>query len=248
MAEEEVRDVARVAFGSVGALLPVSPETAPLDMQRSGVRSLERAGYRAAWVNEVVGGKDALVQLALLASATDQMAFGTCIANIWAHPAPTMHAAAAQLAEALPGRFLLGLGVGTAAQAATVERDFGRPLLTMRRYLEHMSAPSELPAGGAPYPLLVAANGPKMLDLADEVADGVLPAGAPPEFTNRAREVLGPNKLLVVFVPITDNRNDAATVRSHLNAGADHVIVSVPRGGDFATGVDELVKIAPQLT
>lgn len=248
MAEHDDRAATRDAFGSIGALLPVTPTTASLDAQRAGVRSLERAGYRAAWVNEVVGGKDALVQLALLSAASDRMALGTCIANIWAHPAPTMHAAAAQLAEALPGRFLLGLGVGVAAQAAAVERDFGRPRSTLRRYLERMEAPSEPPAPDAPYPRLIAANGPKLLELAAEVADGVLPAWVAPDFTQQARAVLGPDKLIVVLVPITNVDDDAATVRRHLDAGADHVIVSVPQCTDFAAGTDRLLEIAAQLT
>jgi hypothetical protein len=39
------------------------------------------------WTNEVIG-KDALVQLAMLLAATEKMVCGTCIANIWARPAP----------------------------------------------------------------------------------------------------------------------------------------------------------------
>jgi hypothetical protein len=39
-------------------------------------------------------------------------------------------------------------------------------------------------------------RGPKMLALAADVADGALPAGRPLEFTERARDVLGPHRLL----------------------------------------------------
>src|SRR5262245_27239816 len=96
---------AREALGPVGVVLP-SPlaEAAPVDVQREAVGRLERAGYRAAWTNEGVGGKDALVQLSVLLAATQRMTFGTGIANIWARAPQTAHGAAALLAQAYPGR------------------------------------------------------------------------------------------------------------------------------------------------
>ena len=72
MESSAVVEAARRARGPVGAFLPVPTRSAPpIDLQRDAVRRLERAGYRAAWTNETVGGKDALVQLAVLLAATD---------------------------------------------------------------------------------------------------------------------------------------------------------------------------------
>jgi probable F420-dependent oxidoreductase len=191
-------DAARRALGPVGVALPVSfTATAPVDAQRAAVRSLERAGHRAVWTNEVIG-KDAFVQLATLLAATERMTFGTCVANIWARPAQTAHAAAAYLAQAHPDRFVLGLGVGCPQQAQSVGREYGRPLATLRAYVADMDGETSPPAPDAAYPRILAANGPKMLTLAREVADGALPAGLPPEFTAQARTLLGPDKLLVV--------------------------------------------------
>ena len=238
------------ALGPVGAKLPVSfTELPPIDLQRDAVGRLERAGYGAAWTNEVIGGKDALVQLAVLLSATERMAFGTGIANIWARHPQTMHGAAASLAQAFPGRFVLGLGVGYPQQAASAGLEFGRPLATMRSYLERMTAESQPPAPDVRYPRIVAANGPKMLALAGETADGALPAWQPPEFTAKARALLGPDKLIVVSMPVDPDKptEAAAQMRDHLAAGADHVDVSVPVGTDFATGIDQLVALAPAL-
>ena len=48
------------------------------------------------------------------------------------------------------------------------------------------------------YPRIIAANGPKMLALAGEIADGAIPAMLPAEFTAQARQVLGPDRLLVI--------------------------------------------------
>jgi probable F420-dependent oxidoreductase len=295
---------ARDALGPVGVFLPVSTTGAtPVDVQRDAVGRLERAGYRAAWTNEGVGGKDALVQLAVLLAATRRMVFGTGIANIWARAPQTAHGAAALLAEAYPGRLVLGLGVGYPQQAASTGREFGSPLATMRDYVDRMSDRPQLPAPDVAYPRIIAAIGPKMLALAGEIADGAIPAMVPPDFTSRAREVLGPDKLLVVGLSVVvdtdrirareaaremlssrlamagtsyaatlarlgypdaeitgvsdrlvdavighgDPASIAAKVREHLAAGADHVLVLRPMGGEFTDGVDELERLAPAL-
>ncbi|SEG80517.1 probable F420-dependent oxidoreductase, MSMEG_4141 family [Actinacidiphila yanglinensis] len=294
---------ARRALGPVGAVLPVSfTALPPVTAQVAAAVRLERAGYRAAWTNEVVGGKDALVQSALLLAATRRMVWGTAIANLWARPPQTLHAAAAQLAEAYPGRFVLGIGGGYPEQAAAVGREFGSPLATMRGYLERMDAPTRPAAPDADHLRIVAANGPRMLELAGEIADGALPAGLPPQFTARARQVLGPDRLLVVgmqVIPdadhgrareaarervaaalarpayaagvarlgfpasgtggVSDRLVDAvvahggpdaiaAGARAHLAAGADHVVLLLQPGVDFAAGVDRLEELAPALT
>jgi probable F420-dependent oxidoreductase len=92
---------------------------------------------------------------------------------------------------------VLGLGVGYPHQAASAGREFGRPVATMRGYLEQMAAPTQLPAPDVAYPKIIGANGPNMLALAGEIADGAMPAMTPPAFTAQARQILGPDKLLV---------------------------------------------------
>jgi probable F420-dependent oxidoreductase len=296
--DNTVVHAARQALGPVGVCLPVSFTSTPhADLQREAVGRLEQAGYRAVWTNEVIG-KDAFVQLAMLLAATERMVFGTCIANIWARSAQTTHAASAQLAQAYPGRFVLGIGVGYPEQAASTGQEFGIPLSTMRDYVDRMDSPTWPPAPDVAYPRIVAANGPKMLALAGEIAHGAMPAGLPPEFTAQARQVLGPDKLLVIGLSVVSDtdadqakataretvsgwlgrRSYAATmaqlgysardiaevsdrlvnavvahgnpagigvkVREHLVAGADHVALLLPIGGDFATGVDQLEQVA----
>jgi probable F420-dependent oxidoreductase len=288
---------ARQALGPIGACLPVSFTVAPdMALQREAVARLEHAGYRAVWTNEVIG-KDALVQVAMLLAATERVAFGTAIANIWARQPQTAHGAAAVLAQAYPDRFVLGLGVGYPEQAAGTGQEFGSPLATMRDYLDRMDSPTWPPAPDVPYPRIIAANGPKMLALAGEIAHGAMPAMVPPEFTAEARGLLGPDKLLVVGLAVAvdsdrdrakataretvsgwlGRRSYAATmdrlgysvrdiaevsdrlvnalvahgnpedigvkVREHLVAGADHVALMLPVGGDFATGVDQLEQV-----
>jgi probable F420-dependent oxidoreductase len=217
---ETVVEAARRALGPVGVFLPFSIASAPsADEQRAATRRLEDAGYRAAWTNEAVGGKDALVQIAVLLAATERLVLGTSIANIWARPPQTAHGASALLAQAFPGRFVLGLGVGYPQQAASVGRDYGRPIATMRGYLEQMVAPTQFPAPDVAYPKVVGANGPRMLALGAELADGAMPAMVPPAFTAQARQQLGPDKLLVVgmaFVADADPDRALAAARQRV--------------------------------
>jgi probable F420-dependent oxidoreductase len=297
-----VVDAARKALGPVGVYVPSSFTSAtPIDRQREAVGRLEGAGYRAAWTNEVIGGKDALVQLAVLLAATERMTFGTGIANIWARPAQTMHAASALLADAYPGRLVLGLGVGYPEQAASTGQEFGSPLATMRDYVDRMDGRTWPPAPDVTYPRIIGAIGPRMLALASDIADGALPAGLPPGFTAHARQLLGPDKLLVIGLSVVaDSDRDrakaiaretvsgglgrpshaariaqlgysdqdiadvsdrlvdaivgygdpaaiAAKVREHVAAGADHVILMRPMGGEFSAEVDGLAQLAPAL-
>lgn len=207
----------------MGAYLP-APFTTPIsaDEQRDAARRLERAGYRAAWANEPIGGKDVFAQVAVLLAATERLTFGTGIANIWARAPQIAHGGAAWLAEAYPQRFVLGLGVGYPQQAAAAGREFGRPVQTMRDYLEHMHTPAQPPPPDTPYPRLIAANGPKMLALAGSLADGVIPAGMPPAFTEQARQQLGPDELLVMSLGVVadpDPDRARAAARDSVAAG-----------------------------
>src|SRR5579863_8250976 len=215
MGSASVAGAARQSLGPVGVYLPIPfTTTPPVSLQREAVARLERAGYRTAWVNETVGGKDPLVQVALLLPATERLTFGTGIANIWARAPQAAHAAAAMLAQAYPGRLVLGLGVGYPQQAALVGREYGSPLAAMCDYLERMDAPTMTPAPDARYARIVAANGPKMIALAAELADGVLPAGLPAAFTAQVRAALGPDKLLVVALSVITDTADPGAARA----------------------------------
>ncbi|GAA0896388.1 LLM class flavin-dependent oxidoreductase [Pseudonocardia zijingensis] len=245
-AEAAVERIRR-SWGPVGAMLPVVfTGSVPIDAQRAAVRALERAGYGAAWTNEVLGGKDALVQAAVLLAATERMSFGAAVANIWARQPETMQAAAAQLAQAYPGRFALGIGVGYPEQAAAAGREFGRPLATMRDYRQRMDRPTQPPAPAAAFARILGAHGPRMLELAAEITDGAVQVMQPPEATARARAALGPRKVLVAGLRAAEDPGDvAARVREHTEAGADHVVLMVAPDGDFAAGVEQLERLAP---
>ena len=222
----EVVEAARAAMGRVGAKIPsIGISTVPpFDVLRSSMRLIENAGYGAAWNGEGVGGKDAFVELAILLAATERMLFSSSIANMYARPAPTAHGAATMLAEGFPGRFVLGLGGGYPFQAAAAGQEVVPLLGRTRDYLAAMTTRQPiLDVPPVNYATVVAANGPKMLALVGELADGAQPTMVPASYVAHARDVLGPDKIVVVglvVVPDDDVENARVVARQLISRTA----------------------------
>ena len=169
----------------------------PVARAREVAAELEELGYGAIWVPDAVG-RDPLVHAALLLGGTNRIAVGTGIAQIYGRDPMTMTGGWKTIAEAFPGRFVLGLGVSHQPMVEGLRgQTYGPPLTAMREYLERMDTAMYVAAEPTEPPRRVlAALGPKMLALAAERADGAHPYNVPPEHTARAREILGPGKLL----------------------------------------------------
>jgi probable F420-dependent oxidoreductase len=169
----------------------------PASTARAAAREIEQMGFKALWIPEALG-REAFTHAALLLGATERLIVATGIANVWARDAMAMAAAQKTLAEAYPGRFLLGMGVSHAPLVAGVRgHDYARPLTYLRRYLDTMDAAPYMAAAPAEVPpRVLAALHPKSLELARERAWGSHPYFVPPEHTARARRALGPGKLL----------------------------------------------------
>lgn len=159
----------------------------------------ELAGVRATWLPESLGSKDAFAQAGVLLAGSQRMAIATGIANIYARDPMAMANGAKALADAFPGRFVLGIGVSHAPSVTARGGTYGRPVETMRAYLDAMAAAIYAgPAPADPAPVLLAALGPRMLELAAERTDGAHPYFVPVEHTVMARERLGPGAFLAV--------------------------------------------------
>jgi probable F420-dependent oxidoreductase len=160
-------------------------------------RRAERWGYGALWMPES-RGRNVLVHSAYLLAGTTTLTIAPGIANIYARDAMAMANAQRGLAEQSGGRFLLGVGVSHVPLVAGVRGHvYGKPVATMRAYLDAMrAAPYMAPAPSAPPRTVVAALGPRMLALSAELADGAHPYNTTPEHTALARKILGPDKLL----------------------------------------------------
>lgn len=158
---------------------------------------IEELGYGTFWYPEGVGTKEAMSQGALLLAWTRRIVVASGIANIYARDPMAMANGAKGLAEAYPGRFLLGIGVSHAPSVATRGGAYGKPIEAMRGYLDAMDAAvyrgTEPPDGA---PVCLAALGPRMLRLSAERTLGAHPYFVPPEHTAIARETMGAGPLL----------------------------------------------------
>ena len=193
-------DTLRATLGRVGIWSFGLQANRAADAQ-AGIAAYEGLGYSATWFPESIGSKEALSHAALLLAGGSRMAVATGIANIYARDAAAMISGARTLAEAYPGRFVLGIGVSHAPSVAARGGIYGHPIQTMTAYLDAMDAAAwSGPALPDRPPVLLAALGPRMLELAAERADGAHPYFVPVEHTRIARERLGPDPVLAVEV------------------------------------------------
>jgi len=169
----------------------------PAARMQEAVAELEEMGYGTVWCGEALG-REALTKAGLLLAGTKRVVIATGIANIYGRDPLTMAAGQKTLAEAYPNRFLLGLGV---SHIPLVEKMRGhtyeKPVPTMRAYLDAMDkAPYQAVPPASKPPRVLAALGPKMLQLSAERADGAHPYNTTPKHTAQARELLGPDPYL----------------------------------------------------
>jgi probable F420-dependent oxidoreductase len=201
-----------VWLGSIGLL--------GAEDERSAVRELEAAGYGTIWFGESPLNKEALAHAALILDATERVTVATGIASIWLRAPAAAANGASALAEAHPGRFVLGLGVSHAPTVGLTGQHYGKPLTRMREYLDAMDATRYTAAPPAePAPRVLAALAPKMLELARDRTQGAHPYLVTPEHTRRAREILGAGRLLApeqAFVLERDPERARAIARRHL--------------------------------
>lgn len=160
---------------------------------------LEAWGYGTLWINDGVGS-DPMVLAARILAGTERLQVALGVANIYSRDPAMMIGAQYGLNEQWNGRFLLGMGVSHPFIVEGMRgHTYAKPVATMRAYLAAMAAVSY----GGPPPLekpltVIAALGPKMLELAGAVADGAHPFGTTPGHTAQARAILGSGKLLLV--------------------------------------------------
>ncbi|OXM46848.1 TIGR03620 family F420-dependent LLM class oxidoreductase [Amycolatopsis alba] len=236
---EETRD----RLGPVGVWLPLAPLAPPPDAELRAMRRLEELGYRTVWSGEGPGSRDLYAHSAITLASTDRLVVGTGIANIWSRPAYTTQSGGRTLAHAFPGRFVLGVGIGHESQAAKSGSAY-RPLEQTREYLTAMSAAAAEFPSPVPFPTILAAVGPKMLELARDLTDGAHPFAQPFEHTPYSREILGKDKLLIPTHSVLlgdreEARADVAkTVRVMKQFGIQHYLKGWKRLGYTEADID----------
>ena len=173
----------------------------PVAQARELAAEIEELGFGTLWIPEAVG-RNAMASAALLGSATSSLVVATGIANIYARDPMSMNAGYETLADALDGRFLLGLGVSHKPAIEGLRgHEFKPPLAYMADYIDLMDSSTFLgykPETGRHR--AIGALGPKMLELARDRTDGAHTYNVNVEHTAVAREILGPDKILAAEV------------------------------------------------
>jgi probable F420-dependent oxidoreductase len=154
---------------------------------------LEELNFEALWIPDV--GGPVLDSVDHLLSSTKNVVIATGILNLWMHEPADVAARYAQLTAAHGERFLLGIGVSHAPLIDSKEPGlYRKPLAATRKYLEGIDATEH------PVPVanrVLAALGPKMLELAATRSRGAHPYLVTPDHTRYAREHLGEGPLLL---------------------------------------------------
>jgi probable F420-dependent oxidoreductase len=157
------------------------------------VIELESLGYGTVWMPGGEGAEYFDIAAGLLA-ATRRIVVVPGILSVWINPAAEAAAAQAALSARYPGRVLLGLGVSHAHQVESqTGRKFEHPVAVMNEYLDSLA---RTPTPVAREELVLAALGPRMLELARDRSAGAHPYFTTPEHTRLARFVLGSGRLL----------------------------------------------------
>jgi len=210
--------VTKADLGPVG-LWTFTLDLRPAAEVRDLVPEIEAMGWGCVWIPEAVN-RDAMVNSALLLSASSTLKIGTGIASIWGRDAMTTAASLHSLSEAFPGRFVLGLGVSHQPMVDGLRgQDYTKPFSKMRDYLAAMAGALYMSPRIEDEHVVLAALGPKMLELAASAADGAHPYFVPVEHTAFAREHLGPDALLApeqACVLSTDPEEARRVARGHM--------------------------------
>ncbi len=177
-----------MADNGLGLFLTALPPTLAIDLAGRA----ERAGFRSAWFPEITFA-DSFGPATAAALRSQRIGIGTGVVGIWSRSAVTMALQAATLQQLSGGRLLLGLGLQARGYVSGWHgQRYHKPLTAMRDFVtilrgafggglvthegeifsvRNFHLDMELPA---PPPIYLAANGPRMIELAGEIADGIV--------------------------------------------------------------------------
>jgi 5,10-methylenetetrahydromethanopterin reductase len=173
------------------------------------VRHAEDKGFEAVWQADSRLVRDATIPMAAFAATTSRIKVGAGVVDIWSRNPARLASTFATLDDLAPGRILLGLGAWWDPLAAKVGIERSKPLTAMREVVttvrsllagervtfhgRHVDLDGvELDymyqeRGPKDVPVYIGATGMRMMELAGEIADGVvLNYLVSPEYNRRA--------------------------------------------------------------
>jgi probable F420-dependent oxidoreductase len=161
--------------------------------RREVAAQLEELGFGTLWFP---GGaeSDSLACAGIVLDATSSVTVATGITNIWTEEPTGVAAAHAELARTRGRRFLLGLGIGHRPSIENIQPGlYDKPFSAMVEYLDALDAAPEPPPRDE---RVIAAIGPRMLQLCRERSAGTHPYLTTPDHTRAAREAVGPERIV----------------------------------------------------
>ena len=141
---------------------------------------IEKLGYGAIWIGGSPAGD--LEYVDPLLEATENLQVATGIINVWKDDASVVAEAYHRVEKAYPGRFLLGIGIGHPEHTD----EYRKPYDVLVSYLDALDA-AKVPTSRR----VVAALGPKVLELSAKRSAGAHPYLTTPEHTGQARNLVG---------------------------------------------------------
>jgi len=182
----------RLGFVLAGAAALPAAEFADI------VRETEARGYHTAWTGET-GGYDAIAVMATILARSTRLNVGSAVVPVQTRTPTLLGMSAATLGHLAPGRVALGIGLssriiveqwhGLKYSAALAQIREAVQIIRLVTAGERVTFEGEfyrvknsrLSAPAAPVRVVLAALGPEMLELAGEIADGVVLNWIPPE-------------------------------------------------------------------
>ncbi len=168
----------------------------PLSEAIAYVRYAEAHGFEAVWQAESRLARDAIVPMAAYAATTERIKIGSGVINNWTRNAALIATTFSTLDDLAPGRIMCGLGVWWEPLASKVGVNRRKPVQAMRETIEvvrRLLRMEKVTFKGEfvnvedieidivhgdrspkQVPLYIGATGMKMMELAGEIADGVL--------------------------------------------------------------------------
>jgi probable F420-dependent oxidoreductase len=193
--------VDRARLGKVG-LWTFDFDVQPWAAVRPTLELLEKEGVGTVWFPELFG-RDALTQAGLILGATERMVAANGILRTDRYSATAAAAGAMTLADAYPGRHVLGLGVGPFPD--------GDPFALLGAFLDGLAqASTSFPPPNTPPPIVVAAYGPRMCQFGADRTAGLHTYLVTVEHTARVREQVGAAPFLAVEQAVVIGEGAAA--------------------------------------
>ena len=158
----------------------------PLDELVRLVKIAEDVGFEYAWITDHYNNKNVYETLALIAANTETIKMGPGVTNPYVRSPAISASAIATIDEISNGRATFGIGPGDKATFDALGIAWEKPVSTIKAAIADINTlldggKTEAGAalGGAKkvqdaIPIYMGAQGPKMLETAGEIADGVL--------------------------------------------------------------------------